>query len=45
MNGYDLIKVLGIVHTTKENAGKFSNTGYNNMKKVTRVLEKKLIKI
>lgn len=32
MNGYDLVKVIGIVKTTKKDAGKFSNTKYENMK-------------
>lgn len=45
MNGYDLIKVIGKIETTEENAKKFSNTKYCNMKKVTRVLVKELIEI
>ena len=32
INGYDLVKVIGIVKTTKKDAGKFSNTKYENMK-------------
>ena len=32
MNGYDLVKVIGIVKTTKKDTGKFSNTKYENMK-------------
>lgn len=38
MNGYDLIKVVGIVTTTKSNASKFSNTKYENMKEVIQEL-------
>lgn len=33
MNGYDLVKVIGIVLTTEKEASKFSNTRYENMKK------------
>lgn len=43
MNGYDLIKVVGIIDTTKENASKFSNTKYNNMKRVIQGMQKELI--
>ncbi len=43
MNGYDLIKVIGIIETTKENASRFSNTKYSNMKKVIQGMQKKLI--
>lgn len=43
MNGYDLIKVLGIVKTIKKDVSKFSNTKYSNMKKVTRVLNNELV--
>lgn len=32
MNGYDLIKVIGRVSTTKTNVSKFSNTKYGDMK-------------
>ena len=32
MNGFDLIKIIGKVETTKTNASKFSNTRYENMK-------------
>lgn len=34
MNGYDLVKVVGILATTKREASKFSNTKYENMKKI-----------
>lgn len=34
MNGYDLIKIVGIVETTEKEARKFSNTEYDRMKKV-----------
>ena len=37
MNGYDLIKVAGIVTTTKANASKFSNTKYGNMKNIIQI--------
>lgn len=43
MNGYDLIKVVGIVTTTKSNASKFSNTKYGNMKNVIQGIQKELI--
>lgn len=43
MNGYDLIKVAGIVTTTKANASKFSNTKYGNMKNVIQGIQKELI--
>ena len=43
MNGYDLIKVVGIVTTTKSNASKFSNTKYGNMKNVINGIQKELI--
>lgn len=43
MNGYDLVKVIGIVDTTKENASKFSNTKYDNMKRVIQSMQKELI--
>lgn len=33
-NGYDLIKSVGIIYTTKKEASKFSKTKYENMKKV-----------
>lgn len=36
MNGYDLIKVIGRIKTTKANASKFSNTKYENMKKTIK---------
>lgn len=38
MNGYDLIKVVGIVTTTRSNASKFSNTKYENIKEVVQEL-------
>lgn len=34
MNGHDLIKVVGLVKTTKNTVGRFSNTNYENMKEV-----------
>lgn len=41
--GYDLVKVTGILYTTRENAIKFSNTKYENMKKVIQGIGKELI--
>lgn len=41
--GYDLVKVTGILYTTRENAIKFSNTKYENMKKVIQGIKKELI--
>ncbi len=42
MNGYDLVKIVGRIETTKNEASKFSNTKYENMKqtvcKVSKVL-------
>lgn len=43
MNGYDLIKVIGVIETIEENAKKFSNTNYINMKKVIQGMQKELI--
>ena len=36
IKGYDLIKVVGVIDTTKDNVSKFSNTSYKNMKRVIR---------
>ena len=33
ISGYDLVKIIGRVKTTKKEASKFSNTKYENMKK------------
>lgn len=33
INGFDLVKIVGKVETTKANVSKFSNTKYENMKK------------
>lgn len=41
--GYDLVKVTGILYTTKENVIKFSNTKYENMKRVIQGIKKELI--
>lgn len=41
--GYDLIKSVGIIYTTKENASKFSKTKYENMKKVIQGYQRELI--
>lgn len=38
--GYDLIKIVGIVETTKENAIKISNTVYEDMKNVKMIISK-----
>ena len=43
MNGYDLIKVRGILYTTKANANKFSNIKYENMKNIIKGIQKELI--
>ena len=43
MNGYDLVKVVGIVKTTKKNAIKFSNTKYENMKNVILEIKSNII--
>ena len=42
-NGYDLVKVVGIVYTGENQASKFSNTRYDNMKSVVKVIEKELL--
>ncbi len=42
-NEYDLIKVVGLVYTTKANARKFSKTKYERMKKVIKLLQKENI--
>ncbi len=39
VNGYDLVKVVGRVETTKENVCKFSNTKYKNMKKTIKEID------
>lgn len=43
MNGYDLVKIVGIVKTTKKNAIKFSNTKYENMKNVILEIKSNII--
>ena len=43
VSGYDLIKVVGIVMTTKSNVSKFSNTKYENMKNIIQGMQKELI--
>ena len=40
MNGYDLVKVVGIVLTTDKEASEFSNTKYENMKKTIYPISK-----
>lgn len=37
-NGYDLIKVVGIVHTNKADVKKFSCTQYENMKSTLNII-------
>ena len=44
-NGYDLVKIVGIVETTEGNAKMFSETNYKNMKKVIKILEKSQIEV
>lgn len=39
-NGYDLVKIIGKVITTKKEANKFSNTKYENMKSVVIAINK-----
>lgn len=43
MNGYDLIKVIGITKTREYSTGHFSNTKYENMKKVIGAFSKEKI--
>ena len=38
-NGYDLVKIVGIVLTTKKEASKFSKTKYDSMKKTIKEIE------
>ena len=40
MNGFDLIKIAGVVYTTEEKASYFSKTKYCNMKSVIKFIEK-----
>lgn len=40
MNGYDLVRVIGSVLTTEKETSKFSNTGYENMKKTIYPISK-----
>lgn len=41
--GYDLIKSVGIIYTTEEEAIKFSKTKYENMKKVIQGYQCELV--
>lgn len=41
-NGYDLIKVIGIVTTTKKGAQMLSKTKYENMKRTVLKLHKEI---
>lgn len=41
--GYDLIKSVGIIYTTKENAINFSKTKYENMKRVIQGYQCELV--
>lgn len=43
INGYDLIKVMGIVYTTKSNARKISNVKYEDMKNIIQGIQIELI--
>ena len=43
LNGYDLIKIAGIVVTTREDASKFANTSFEKMKKVITIISKEEI--
>lgn len=40
VNGYDLVKVIGIILTTEKQASNFSNTRYENMKKTIYPISK-----
>ncbi len=44
-DAYDLVKIVGIVETTEENARKFLKHGYKHMKKVIKILEKSQIEV
>lgn len=39
-NGYDLIKIIGFVETTKDKVCKFANYKYENVKKFVKALKK-----
>lgn len=39
-NGYDLVEIVGKIETTKENASKFSNTKYEDMKNIITIILK-----
>lgn len=39
-NGYDLVEIIGKIETTKENASKFSNTKYEDMKNILVTISK-----
>ena len=41
ISGYDLVKIIGRVKTTKKEASKFSNTKYENMKKTIKEIDSK----
>lgn len=43
LNGYDLIKIVGILTTTKQNASLLSNTKYENMKEGKMLVRKYLL--
>lgn len=45
MNGYDLIKIVGFVTTTKDFAYKISNKKYENMKRVIKYLKREEIEV
>lgn len=40
MNGYDLIQIVGAIHTKKTLASSFSKTKYENMKNLITVIRK-----
>lgn len=44
INGYDLIKVIGKVETTKKNIKKVTGKDYKNLKNVLLVIGEKIIK-
>jgi len=43
-NGYDLVEIVGKIETTKENASKFSNTKYDDMKNILVTMSKENFK-
>ena len=42
--GYDLVEIVGFLDVNKNNARLFSNTNYENMKKVIKFIRKEELK-